>query len=107
VNILVGSDSKSTVAGYAGSAQAIGAALTSFLGVVALQDPQHNWLWVILSAAVTCAATIVRIVVGTRQNYVQTDPNIGALANPAVVSVTTTGPIPGDSAPGAVSVKQG
>jgi hypothetical protein len=94
MKILVGNDWKASAAGYASSAQGISAALTSFLAVVAMQDPQHNWLWTILAAAVTCAATIVRIVVGHSQNYLQSDPNIGSLSNPAVVNVATTGPVP-------------
>lgn len=94
MNILIGNDWKSTAAGYAGSAQSISAALTTFLAVVAMQDPQHNWLWTILAAAVVCAATIVRIVLGTKQSYLQADPNIPALSTPAVVSVATSGPVP-------------
>jgi hypothetical protein len=106
MQVLVGNDWKSTVAGYAGSVQSIAAALTTFLAVVAMQDPAHNWLWTILAAAVTCAATIVRIIIGIKMNYVQSDPNIGTLANPQVVNVTTTGPVPEVTAPGAVPVKQ-
>lgn len=94
MKILIGNDWKSTAAGYAGSVQSISAALTTFLAVVAMQAPQHNWLWTILGAAVVCAATIARIVLGTAQNYVQADPNIPALTNPAVVNVTTSGPVP-------------
>lgn len=90
MKILVGNDWRSTAAGYAGSASSIAAALTTFLAVVAMQDRRHNWLWVILSAAVTCAATIVRCTVGSSQNYVQADPNIA----PQVVNVATTGPVP-------------
>lgn len=94
MNILVGNDWRSTAAGYAGSAQAISSALTGFLAVVAMQAPSHNWLWTILGAGVVCATTIVRIVLGTSQNYVQADPNIPALVNPAVVNVSTSGPVP-------------
>jgi hypothetical protein len=94
MKILVGNDWRSTAAGYASSAQGISAALTSFLAVVAMQNPAHNWLWTILAAAVVCIATIVRCVVGQQQNYIQSDPNIPAQANPALVSVTTTGPVP-------------
>lgn len=94
MNILVGNDWKSTAVGYASLAGKISQLLTMFLGVVALQDPAHNWLWTILSAGVVCAIGIFQVVIGAKQNYVQSDPNIGTLSNPAVVSVQTTGPVP-------------
>jgi hypothetical protein len=94
MNILVGNDWRSTAAGYAGSAQAISSALTGFLAVVAMQAPSHNWLWTILGAGVVCTTTIVRVVLGSTQNYVQADPNIPAQDTPAVVKVTTSGPVP-------------
>lgn len=97
MKILVGNDWKSSAAGYASSAQGIAASLTGFLAVVTMQDPLHSWLWTILAAAITCAATIVRIWLGHVQSYIQTDPNIGALDTPAVVTVTTTGPVPAPS----------
>ena len=93
MNVIIGNDWKSTAAGYAGSAQAVSSAVTTFLAVVAMQDPKHNWLWTILSAAVVCVATIIRIVLGTKQNYVQTDPNTPALVQPAVVSLSPSGSI--------------
>ena len=94
MNILVGNDSKSTAAGYAGAATSIAGSLTAFLAVIAMQDPKHNWLWVILAGGITCGATIYRVLIGASQNYVQSDPNIPALSSPAVVTVTTSGPVP-------------
>ena len=94
MNILIGNDWKSTAAGYASSAVSISSALTGFLAVVAMQDPAHNWLWTILAAAIVCASTIARILLGQAQNYVQSDPNIPAQSTPAVVTVATTGPVP-------------
>lgn len=94
MKLLIGNDWRSTAAAYSSASVSIAASLTGFLAVVAMQDPKHNWLWVILAAAVTTGATIFRIVVGTAQNYVQSDPNIPAQTNPAVVSVMTAGPVP-------------
>ena len=101
MNILVGNDSKSTAAGIVSSLGQIALLITGFLSVVAQNDPNHNWLWAIIGAGVVCAFGIARIVIGIKMNYLQSDPNIGTLANPAVVSVTTTGPVPDTSAPGA------
>ena len=95
MNILVGNDSKSTAAGITSSLGQISLLITGFLAVVAQNDPTHHtWVWVILSAGVVCALGVARIVIGIKMNYLQTDPNIGNLANPAVVTVQTTGPVP-------------
>ena len=93
MNILVGNDSKSTAAGYAGAATSIAGSLTAFLAVIAMQDPKHNWLWVILAGGITCAATIYRVLIGSSQNYVQSDPTAPTTA-PMVVNVATSGPTP-------------
>jgi predicted lysophospholipase L1 biosynthesis ABC-type transport system permease subunit len=94
MKILVGNDWKTTAAAYSSSAATLATGLTTFLGVVAMNDPQHNWLWTILAAFVVFALLVFRVMIGQSQNYVQSDPNIGTLANPAVVTVNTTGPVP-------------
>ena len=94
MNILVGSDSKSTAAGFISSAGQIGLLVTGFFAVAAQNDPHHNWAYAIISAGVVTALGIARIVVGWKMNYLQSDPNIPTQANPAVVNVTTTGPVP-------------
>jgi hypothetical protein len=94
MKILVGNDWKSTAAGYAGSVQVLAGTLTAVLGEQAAQDPKHNLLWVSLGAFVLFISSVVRIKLGTSQNYLQTDPNIGTLDNAAVVNVTTTGLTP-------------
>jgi hypothetical protein len=94
MKILVGNDWRSTATGYASSVQTFSGSLTAILAGVALQNPQRTWLWASLGAFILFASSVVRIWLGAKQNYVQTDPNIGTLANPAVVNITTTGPVP-------------
>ena len=99
MKILVGNDWRSTAAGYASSAGQISLLITGFLAVVAQNDPKHNWLWTIISAGVVCALGIFRIVIGQIQNYVSSDPNITKLSTPAIVNVSTTGPVPAAPVP--------
>jgi hypothetical protein len=97
MKILVGNDWKSTAVGYASSVQTFSGSLTAILAGVALQNPQRSWLWAGLGALVLFLSSIVRIWLGAKQNYLQADPNIipdYGQTNPAVVNVTTTGPVP-------------
>src|ERR1035437_7181870 len=94
MKILVGTDWKTTAVGYASSVQTFSGSLTAILAGVALQNPQRSWLWAGLGALVLFLSSIVRIWLGAKQNYVQTDPNTVPLVNPMVVNVTTTGATP-------------
>jgi formate hydrogenlyase subunit 3/multisubunit Na+/H+ antiporter MnhD subunit len=100
MNILVGNDWKTTAAGLLSAfASAIGP-LSGFLAAwqaIQAQIPGHgpaNYTLALIGAGLTCAAAIARAWIGLLQNYVQSDPNIGKLANPAIVNVATTGPVP-------------
>jgi hypothetical protein len=74
--------------------QTFSGTLTAVAAAQALQDPKHSWIWVSLGAFILFASSVVRIWLGATQNYLQSDPNIPTQANPAVVTVTTTGPVP-------------
>lgn len=94
MNILVGNDSKTTYAGLLGLAGQIALLFTGFMSVLALQFPNFGWLWAIIGATATFAFGCWRAWIMYKMNYIQSDPNIGTLASPAVVSVNTSGPTP-------------
>jgi hypothetical protein len=94
VNILVGSDNKSTAAGLIGLAGQISTLFTIFMSVVALQVPGFSWVWAILSAFAVFLFGCYRAWIMYKMNYLQADPNTVPQANPQVVSVVTAGPIP-------------
>ena len=94
MNILVGSDSKSTAAGLIGLAGQVSVLFTIFMSVVALQVPGFSWLWAILSAFAVFLFGCYRAWVMYKMNYIQADPNTISQANPQIVNVTTTGPVP-------------
>ena len=94
MNILVGSDGKTTAAGLIGLAGQISMLFTGLMSVVAIQFPGFSWLWAILGAVAVFLFGCFRAWIMYKMNYIQSDPNIGTLASPAVVSVNTTGPTP-------------
>ena len=111
MNILVGNDWKTTAAGLLSAFTVTVGPLSGFLGAwaaIQAQIPGHgpaNYTLALIGAGLTTAAAIARAWIGLLQNYVQSDPNIGTLANPAVVSVNTTGPVPSVTVPSATPVK--
>lgn len=94
MNILVGSDNKSTAAGLIGLAGNIATLFTIFMSVVALKVPEFSWLWAILSAFAAFIFGCYRAWVMYKMNYLQADPNTVPQAAPQVVSVVTAGPVP-------------
>lgn len=99
MQVLVGNDWKTTANGI------LAAVIGSAGPVAAYLAASNNPKMATAAGLVTLAGVIARVWIGILQNYVQTDPNIGALANPAVVNVTTTGPVPDATAPGATATK--
>lgn len=108
MKILVGNDWKTTAAGILSAFALAMGPISGFLGAVQQvqsEIPGHgpaNYTLAIIGAGLTCAAAIARLWIGLLQNYVQSDPNIGKLTTPAVVNVSTTGPVP--AAPTAAQV---
>ena len=88
MQILVGKDWKTTAAGILSAFVGAVGPLTAYLATT--NNPKST----VVCGALTCAAAIARVWIGILQNYVQSDPNIGTLATPAVVNITTTGPTP-------------
>ena len=88
MQVLVGNDWKTTANG-------ILAAVIGTVGpVAAYLAASNNPKCAAAAGLVTLAGVIARVWIGILQNYIQSDPNIGTLTNPAVVSVNTTGPVP-------------
>ena len=96
MKILVGSDWKTTAAGFLSAFIGAVGPLTAYLATT--NSPKSAEV----AGALTCAGLIARAWIGILQNYIQSDPNIGKLTNPAVVNVSTTGPVP--AAPTAAQV---
>jgi hypothetical protein len=88
MKILVGSDWKTTANGFL--AATIGAAGPLAAYLAGTGSPKMATA----AGLVTLAGVIARVWIGILQNYIQSDPNIGTLASPAVVTVNTTGPVP-------------
>ena len=100
MNILVGNDWKTTANGFLSAFSVTVGPLSGFIAawqMIQSQVPGHgpaNYAFAIILAGLTAAAAIARAWIGLLQNYIQSDPNIGTLTTPAIVSVNTTGPTP-------------
>jgi hypothetical protein len=88
MKILVGSDWKTTANGFLAAIIGASGPLAAYLAGTG--SPKMATA----AGLVTLAGVIARVWIGILQNYIQSDPNIGTLASPAVVTVNTTGPVP-------------
>ena len=88
MNILVGSDWKTTAAGWLSGLVGTAGPVAAYLAA------SNNPKTAAAAGLVALVGVIGRVWIGILQNYIQSDPNIGKLANPAVVTVNTTGPTP-------------